>query len=70
MRMSKPWSLRSGFANTAMRSNIVFRDYGMPAYVRAAELKRRLFRVTYPNADKRQMGPRSREAAMWLTNQG
>ncbi len=66
MRLSKPWSLRSGFTCTAMRSNTIFRDYGVPARVRQAELKRRLFRVLYPRADKRQQGPRSREAAMWL----
>lgn len=66
MRLQKPISLKKGFAGTAMRSVPIFSDSGLPASVRRAELRRRLFRVIYPNADKRTRSPRSREAAMWL----
>ena len=66
MRLQRPLSLRYGFECTAMRSVPEFEIYGMPARVRRAELKRRLFRVMYPRADKRTRGPRSREAAVWL----
>jgi hypothetical protein len=66
MRLTQPWCLRDGFSNTAMRSHPIFRDYGLPSDVRRAELKRKLFRILYPNSDRRQKGPRSREAALWL----
>ena len=66
VRMQKPISLRRGFAETAMRLVPTFDAYGMPDHVRRAELRRRLFRVLYPMADRRTKGPRSREAAMWL----
>ena len=66
MRLMRPLSLRYGFECTAMRSVPEFEIYGTPRRVLHAELKRRLFRVLYPRADRRRQGPRSREAALWL----
>lgn len=55
MRLMKPLQLRkdADFACTAMRNAITWDEYDLPDCLRRKELKRRLFKVNYRRADKR-----------------
>lgn len=53
MKLMRVWQLRKGSTLTAWRLNPVWWDVGVDDDNRLNELRRRLFKVQYPRADKR-----------------
>lgn len=53
MKLMRVWQLRKGSNLTAWRLSPVWWDVGVDDDNRLNELRRRLFKVQYPKADKR-----------------